>query len=96
VQRKVAKTVKRLKNIGLLPHVGLLKPTDKINISTHIHDVEELNKRIIDPVTGRMFVKDKVQVELEREEHYKQKKFRERFERPDMDLEGDHEYSEQE
>lgn len=58
VQRKLARTVKHMKSIGLLPTTGLLKLTDKINLGTHINDVEELNKKVIDPLTGRLFVKD--------------------------------------
>lgn len=79
----------------MLPQGGLIKPTDKINFGTHINDVEEMSKRVIDPVTGRLFVKDKLQLEMEKSEIYKQKKFRERFDRPDMDPNEDHKLSEE-
>lgn len=57
VQRKVSKTVKKMRNLGLLPYVGLMKPTDKIPIGSFIEDVEEMHKKTIDPVTGRLFLR---------------------------------------
>jgi ribosomal protein S18 len=57
VHRKVAKTVKKMRNLGLLPYVGLMKPTDKIPLGGFIEDVEEMHKKTIDPVTGRMFLR---------------------------------------
>ena len=61
VHRKVAKTVKKMRNLGLLPYVGLLKPTDKIPIGSYIEEVEEMHKKTIDPVTGRLFLKHSIQ-----------------------------------
>ena len=55
--RKVAKTVKKMRHLGILPSVGLITPTDKIPIGSYIQDIEELHKKTIDPVTGRMFLK---------------------------------------
>lgn len=60
VHRKVAKTVKKMRNLGLLPYVGLLKPTDKIPIGSYIEEVEEMHKKTIDPVTGRLFLKHSI------------------------------------
>jgi len=34
--RKVAKTVKKMRNLGVLPYVGLVAPTDKIPIGSYI------------------------------------------------------------
>lgn len=34
--RKVAKTVKKMRNLGVLPYVGLVTPTDKIPIGSYI------------------------------------------------------------
>ena len=64
VQRKVAKTVKHLRHLCLLPHVGMLKPTDKIPLGHFIEDLEEMHKKTIDPVTGRLFLKHSLQDEL--------------------------------
>jgi len=64
VHRKVAKTVKKMRNLGLLPYVGLLKPTDKIPLGSYIEDIEEMHKKTIDPVTGRMFRKFSLQDDL--------------------------------
>jgi ribosomal protein S18 len=57
VHRKVAKTVKKMRHLGLLPFVGVLKPTDKIPLGNFIDDVEEMHKKTIDPVTGRMYLR---------------------------------------
>jgi len=62
VHRKVAKTVKKMRHLGLLPFVGLLKPTDKIPLGKNfIDDVEEMHKKTIDPVTGRMYLRHSLQ-----------------------------------
>lgn len=61
VHRKVAKTVKKMRNLGLLPYVGLLKPTDKIPLGSFIEDVEEMHKKTIDPVSGRLFLRHTLQ-----------------------------------
>lgn len=64
VHRKVAKTIKKMRHLGLLPYVGLLKPTDKIPIGSYIDDIEEMHKKTIDPVTGRLFMKFSLQDDL--------------------------------
>jgi ribosomal protein S18 len=89
VHTKVAHTIKRLKHINLIPWVGVIKPTDKISLGSHMKDLEEMNKKIIDPVTGRLFIKDKVQLENERDEVYRQKKFAERFDAIKRDPESE-------
>ena len=62
--RKVAKTVKKMRNLGILPYTGLLMPTDKIPVGSYIQDIEELHKKTIDPITGRMFMKHTLQDDL--------------------------------
>lgn len=62
--RKVAKTVKKMRNLGVLPYVGLVTPTDKIPVGSYIQDIEEMHKKTIDPVTGRMFMKHTLQDDL--------------------------------
>ena len=57
IHRRVSRTVKKMRNLGLVPHVGVLKPTDKIPLGSFIQDVEEMHKKTIDPVTGRLFMK---------------------------------------
>ena len=54
IQRKMARTIKTSRDMGLLPHVGLIKPTDKISLGNNLEDVEEMQKKQIDPLTGRM------------------------------------------
>jgi hypothetical protein len=52
----------------LFAHVGLLKPTDKIPVGSFVEDLEEMHKKTIDPVTGRMFLKHSLQEELSNKE----------------------------
>lgn len=61
VHRRVARTIKKMRHLGLLPFVGNLKPTDKIPIGSFIDDVEEMHKKTIDPVTGRMYMRHSLQ-----------------------------------
>lgn len=49
--------MKRVRELGLFAHVGLVKPSDKIPIGSFLEDLEEMHKKTIDPVTGRMFLK---------------------------------------
>ena len=53
-----------MRNLGVLPYVGLVQPTDKIPIGSYIQDLEEMHKKTIDPVTGRMFLKHTLQDDL--------------------------------
>jgi len=64
VHRKVAKTVKKKRNLGVLPYVGHITPTDKIPVGSYIQDIEEMHRKTIDPVTGRMFMKHTLQDDL--------------------------------
>jgi ribosomal protein S18 len=57
VHRKVAKTIKRVRDLQIFSHVGMVKPTDKIPVGSFIEDLEEMHKKTIDPITGRMFLK---------------------------------------
>lgn len=41
--------------MGMFAHVGLVKPTDKIPLGSFMEDMEEMHKKVIDPITGRMF-----------------------------------------
>lgn len=50
-----------MRNLGLLPYVGNIQPTDKIPIGSYIEDVEEMHKKTIDPVTGRLFLRKNLQ-----------------------------------
>jgi len=57
VQRRMAYVVKKMRNLGLIPYVGMLKPTDKIPVGSYIEDLEEMHRKTVDPVTGRLFLK---------------------------------------
>lgn len=79
VQRKVARTIKKMRAQFLLPTVGVLKPTDKIALGSYLEDVEEMHKKTIDPVTGRLFLKyslqDDLRQKLEREREWMEDRF---------------------
>ena len=53
-----------MRHLGILPFVGLIQPTDKIPLGSYIQDIEELHKKTIDPVTGRIFMKHTIQDDL--------------------------------
>jgi hypothetical protein len=50
-----------MRHLGLIPFVGVLKPTDKIPLGNFIDEVEEMHKKTIDPVTGRMYLRHSLQ-----------------------------------
>jgi hypothetical protein len=50
--------------LSLVSHVGVVKPTDKIPMGSFLEDIEEMHKKTIDPVTGRLFLKHKLQDDL--------------------------------
>ena len=79
MQRKVAKTIKKMRNQFLIPTVGLIKPTDKIPLGSYIEDIEEQHKKTIDPVTGRLFLKHSLQDELTVKLKREKERFEERF-----------------
>lgn len=41
--------------MGVIPYVGMISPTDKISLTSFYEDLEEFNKKSIDPLTGKMF-----------------------------------------
>jgi len=61
VHRRVQKTVKKMRHLGLIPFVGQITPTDRIPLGSYIDDVEEMHKKTIDPVTGRVFLRHSLQ-----------------------------------
>jgi len=63
----------------LLPTVGLIKPTDKIPLGSYIEDIEEMHKKTIDPVTGRLFMKYTLQDDLKQKLAREKERFEERF-----------------
>jgi len=76
----VAKTVKKMRDLAILPTVGLIKPTDKIAVGSFIEEVEEMHRKTIDPVTGRLFMKHSIQDDLrdkeKREKHTLERKIK--------------------
>ena len=80
----MAKTIKKMRSLGLLPSVGTIRPTDRIPLGSFIQDVEDLHRKTVDPVTGRMFLKHSLQDDL------RDKRMRERLglERKQEGIEG--------
>jgi hypothetical protein len=79
-----------MRHLGLLPWVGILKPTDKIPIGSYIEDIEEMHRKTIDPVTGRMFLKHSLMDDM-RERH---KRVYDSYQRKYSDVEGAKEFEE--
>jgi len=68
-----------MRNQFLIPTVGLIKPTDKIPLGSFMEDIEEMHKKTIDPVTGRLFLKHSLQDELTVKLKREKERFEERF-----------------
>lgn len=64
VQIAMAKTIKKVRDLNLISHVGLIKPTDKMPLGSFFEDLEEMHKKTIDPVTGRLFLKHSLMDDL--------------------------------
>jgi ribosomal protein S18 len=56
-QKRLTKTVKHARTLGLIPYVGIIRPTDKIPLRSFYEDLEEFNKKSVDPITGKMYYK---------------------------------------
>ena len=79
VQRKIATTIKHSRDLGLFPHAGLIKPTDKISLGSFMEDMEEMHKKQVDPLTGRMILKTSIQDDLREKEARQKEALEERF-----------------
>jgi ribosomal protein S18 len=88
--RKVARMIKHVRDLEVFSHVGVMKPSDRIPVGSFIEDLEEMHKKTIDPVTGRMFIKHSIQDELAN----KEKRIIETLERRAQGLESNAEYAE--
>ena len=74
VHRKLARTIKKVKNLGLLPNHARVSPTDKIPLGSYIDEIEEMHKRTIDPVTGRIFLRHNLNDDMRDKERRKQQR----------------------
>ena len=63
----------------IIPPVGRMKPTDKIPLGSYIEEVEEMQKKTIDPVTGRLFIKHSLQDDLNAKLERERQRMEERF-----------------
>jgi len=61
----------------------MIKPTDKIPLGNYIEDLEEMHRKTIDPVTGRMFMKYSLQDSLKQKLPRQTEHFEERFDHID-------------
>jgi ribosomal protein S18 len=52
VHRKLSKTVKHARNLGLLPHIDYIKPTDKIPLTSTYNDFMEDVAKVVDKKSG--------------------------------------------
>jgi hypothetical protein len=71
----------------------MIKPTDKIPLGSFMEDMEEMHKKTIDPVTGRLFLKHSLQdaktVKEARQKEILEERFKdvEKEDEADLDLE---------
>lgn len=82
--RKVAHVVKKMRHLSLLPWVGVVKPTDKIPVGSYIEDIEEMHRKTIDPVTGRLFLKHSLMDDM----RDRKKRVHDSYERKYSEVEG--------
>lgn len=57
----------------------MIKPTDKIALGSYIEDIEEMHKKTIDPVTGRLFMKYSLQDDIKKKLQREKDRFEERY-----------------
>ena len=48
--------------VGLLPTIGMVKPTDKTNLVSLLSDVEAFNRKRIDVYTGQLYTNNEVYI----------------------------------
>lgn len=54
VQRKVGKTIKHARNLGLLPFCEYIKPQDKLPLTSVLTNFYESTIKLVDKQTGRI------------------------------------------
>ena len=54
LQRKLAKTVKHIRNLGLLPFTDYIRPQDKMPFTSLHNTFYEETIKIVDPLTGEI------------------------------------------
>jgi small subunit ribosomal protein S18 len=54
IQRKVAKTIKHARNMGLLPFCNYIKPQDKLPLTSVLTNFYESTVKVVDKQTGRI------------------------------------------
>ena len=86
VHKYMAKVIKHSRNMGLIPYVGPPRPTDKLSLRSFYEELEEFNRKSIDPATGRLYFRGEIDMSDPDPErtHYP-----DRFERsPELESEG--------
>jgi len=67
----------------------MVKPTDKIPVGAYIEDLEEMHKKTIDPLTGRMFLKHSLIDDLPTKDQRIKDSIQERFKEVESKTEYD-------
>lgn len=67
----------------------MIKPTDKIPVGSYIEDLEEMHKKTIDPLTGRMFLKHSLIDDLPTKDQRIKDSIQERFKEVESKAEYD-------
>ena len=55
VHTRAEKAIKRARQMQLLPSNSMIKPSDKISLSSLLNDVQDMCKKVIDPNNGRVY-----------------------------------------
>jgi len=58
--RIVRRHIKNAKSMGLFPYVGMIKPVDKMPLTSGFEDLEEFSRKLVDPLTGKLYKNDEV------------------------------------
>lgn len=67
----------------------MIKPTDKIPVGAYIEDIEEMHKKTIDPLTGRMFLKHSLMDDIQAKDQRVKDTIKERFKEVESKAEHD-------
>lgn len=78
--RVMARHIKNAKSMGMFPYIGMIKAVDKMPLTSGFEDLEEYSRKLVDPLTGKIYKKNEV-------DHPHSQK--ERFERQQQILETD-------
>lgn len=60
VQNHLATTISHARQMQLIPSAGNIRPTDKLSLKSFYEDLEEYNRKSIDPFTGKLYMRGEI------------------------------------